>query len=173
MNILAIDPGSTHSGWVVMDAETLKPLKFAKEPNERLLERLWLGGVGFEIDIAPYAAIEMIASYGMSVGKEVFDTCVWIGRFQEAILQLYDMSVHFVYRKDEKMTICGSMKAKDSNIRRALIDRFAKHDMKNGKGTKDTPDWFYGFKADIWQAYAVGVTWVDMQKERAYDGHNT
>lgn len=64
--------------------------------------------------------IEMIASYGMPVGKEVFDTCVWIGKFAEAS----GMKESYIYRKDEKMNICHSMKAKDSNIRQALIDRF-------------------------------------------------
>lgn len=164
MNILAIDPGSTHSGWVVMDAETLKPLYSDKSPNADLIANIYTGGFLFGHDIEK-AAIEMVASYGMAVGKDVFDTCVWIGRLYEAISQ-FGIDVDFIYRKDEKLTICGSMKAKDSNIRRALIDRFAKHDMKNGKGTKANPDWFYGFKADIWQAYAVGVTWSDMQKEK-------
>lgn len=59
----------------------------------------------------------------MAVGKEVFDTCLWIGRFTElAILQ--GIGVEYIYRKEEKMNICQSMKAKDSNIRQALIDRF-------------------------------------------------
>lgn len=62
----------------------------------------------------------MIASYGMPVGKEVFETCVWIGKFAEAS----GMKESYIYRKDEKMNICHSMKAKDSNIRQALIDRF-------------------------------------------------
>lgn len=103
--------------------------------------------------------IEMIASYGMPVGKEVFDTCVWIGRFIERISRFATDKIYYIYRKDEKMNICHSMKAKDSNIRQALIDRFGE------VGTKKNPGWFYGFKADIWSAYAVGITYLDMIKE--------
>ncbi|MFR8116876.1 MAG: hypothetical protein ACLVAK_07740 [Clostridia bacterium] len=101
--------------------------------------------------------IEMIASYGMPVGKEVFETCVWIGRFLE-LARMKNIDTTYIYRKDEKMNICNSMKAKDSNIRQALIDRFGP------VGTKQNPGWFYGFKADIWSAYAVGITYLDMEK---------
>lgn len=101
--------------------------------------------------------IEMIASYGMPVGKEVFETCVWIGRFVE-LAKIQNIDIAYVYRKDEKMNICHNMKAKDSNIRQALIDRFGP------VGTKKNPGWFYGFKADIWSAYAVGITYLDMKK---------
>ena len=102
--------------------------------------------------------IEMIASYGMPVGKEVFDTCVWIGRFIQQTDEI-GKSYSYIYRKDEKMNICNSMKAKDSNIRQALIDRFGE------VGTKKNPGWFYGFKADVWSAYAVGITYIDMKKK--------
>ena len=105
----------------------------------------------------------MIASYGMAVGQSVFETCVWIGRFiQELEDNYYNDSLKFIYRKDEKMNLCGSMKAKDSNIVQALIDRFAPNTPNKGKGTKKEPGWFYGFKKDIWQAYAVAVTYYDM-----------
>lgn len=91
----------------------------------------------------------------MAVGQTVFETCVWIGRFKE-IAEAQNIKVDYIYRKDEKMNLCYSMKAKDSNIRQALIDRFGP------VGTKKNPGWFYGFKKDIWAAYAVGVTYCDM-----------
>ena len=74
----------------------------------------------------------MVASYGMPVGKEVFETCVWIGRFKELAI-MNNKEVEYIYRKDEKMNICYSMRAKDSNIRQALIDRFGE------VGTKKKP----------------------------------
>lgn len=167
MNIIAIDPGNKESGWVVMDSETLKPLEFGKTENEDLRSRFPSLRWGYKMSDA---VIERVACYGMAVGRDVFDTCEWIGRFTE-LFEFAGVKVHYITRKDEKINLCGSMKAKDTNIRRALIDRFAEHDFKNGKGTKNNPDWFYGFKADIWAAYAVGVTWCDMQREAGH-GHN-
>lgn len=74
----------------------------------------------------------MVASYGMAVGKTVFDTCVWIGRFTE-LAKLQNIEVEYIYRKEEKINLCKSMKAKDSNIRQSLIDRFGE------VGTKKNP----------------------------------
>ena len=158
MKILAIDPGNTTSGYAVMDG--YKPLRHGCAENDYLLNLLEVGS--FEVDAV---IIEMVASYGMSVGKEVFETCVWIGRFWQAAKK--HSQVDRVYRLDEKVTICHDSRAKDTNIRQALIDRFAQHDFKNGKGTKKKPDFFYGFSKDMWAAFAAGVTWLDMKKEAA------
>ena len=65
-------------------------------------------------------------------------------------------------RQQVKLNICKSNKATDATIRQALVDRFDKDASNYGKGTKDAPGWFYGFKADIWQAYALGITYIDL-----------
>lgn len=150
MKILAIDPGNTESAYCLIDTETYRPLSFGKQDNNWLLGFMDTQGILFD-----KVVIEMIASYGMPVGKEVFDTCVWIGRFKQ-IAESQEIKVEYIYRKDEKMNLCYSMKAKDSNIRQALIDRFGQ------VGTKKKPGWFYGFKKDIWAAYAVGITYLDL-----------
>lgn len=157
--ILSIDPGNIESAYCIIDKNTYEPIEFAKVENKELREKLIEDLKFYPIDTL---VIEMIASYGMPVGKEVFDTCVWIGRFMETFKCPF---TYFIYRKEEKMNLCGSMKAKDSNIRQALIDRFATFDFKNGKGTIKQKDFFYGFSKDVWAAYAVGITWLDKQKE--------
>lgn len=56
-----------------------------------------------------------------------------MGRFTQAAQKPVD----YIYRQDEKLHLCHDSRAKDANIRRALIDRFATHDLKNGKGPKE------------------------------------
>lgn len=153
MKILAIDPGNIESAYVVLD-DKLKPLEFAKESNITLIEKMYSG----HFEGVTHIGIEMIASYGMSVGKTVFETCVWIGKFEEALHQMDASKPHRIYRQDEKMNLCHNMRAKDSNVIQALKDRFG------DKGTKKNPGWFYGFAKDMWQAYAVGVTLYDAIK---------
>jgi hypothetical protein len=164
--ILAIDPGNTESAWVVVDATTRRPLHFAKQPNADVLRICYGYGPNVTYD---HVAIEMIRSYGMAVGAEVFETCVWIGRFTEALTvpdtaSIGAVDTDLVYRSEVKLHHCHSTKAKDSNVRQALVDRFATGQPNHGKGTKAEPGWFYGFRADVWQAYALGVYIADTQE---------
>lgn len=156
MRILAIDPGNTHSGWVIIDSQTRQPLHIGKSPNELVLEHCY-GDLQWDI-----AVIEMIASYGMAVGREVFDTCIWIGRYTEAMNDnIGDKLPTYTVRQTVKLHHCHTSKAKDANITQALIDRFTPGQPNRGKGTTKNPGWFYGFKADIWQAYALAVQHAD------------
>lgn len=154
MRVLAIDPGPNESGWALINTETCAPVRFGKTGNAELMSRIYAAEF-----MPSRIAIEMVASYGMSVGAEVFETCVWIGRFDEA-LRLY-AERDLVYRRDVKLHHCGQTKANDSNIAQALKDRFTPGQPNHGKGTKAAPGWFHGFHKDIWQAYALAVLAAD------------
>lgn len=159
--IIAIDPGNIRSAYVLTDAKTLKPLAFAKVENETLSKEIEKALTTVFMDCgvgALHYVIEDVVSYGMKVGRDVFDTVKWIGMLEER----YKMhGVTEIERKEEKLNLCHSMKATDANIIQALVDRFARGQKNYGKGTKAAPGWFYGFHADIWQAYAVAVTFAD------------
>ena len=151
--ILAIDPGNIESAYCIIEKETYKPIEFGKIDNYKLLKQI---GLFKNIECI---VVEKVVSYGMAVGKEVFDTCEWYGRFIQKYCDTNDsQTIEYAFRKDVKINLCNSMKAKDSNIRQALIDRFGV------VGVKKNPGWFYGFKKDIWSAYAVGITYLDRIK---------
>lgn len=150
--ILAIDPGNTESAYVLVEDDLSRVIEKGKVENFELLDII--SRISHEHNFE-HIAIEMIASYGMAVGKTVFETCVWIGRFIQSVRNGFGVESNLIYRSEEKMCLCHSMKAKDSNIRQALIDRFGE------VGTKKNPGYFYGFKKDIWSAMAVAVTYHD------------
>ena len=146
--ILALDPGTTQTGWVLYD-NTVRESGVAL--NADMLELVKRATVDT-------LAIEMIASYGMAVGREVFETCVWIGRFQQAWHN--PDAVRLVYRKDVKLHLCGSPRAKDPNVRQALLDLFPR--TGGGKvpqiGTKAQPGPLYGVSSHAWPALGVAIT---------------
>lgn len=153
MTILAIDPGTEQSGWCQFDDGRV--VASGVMLNAEILEMLYLAE---RRDWADHLAIEMIASYGMAVGREVFETCVWIGRFVQA--WSCPDEVKLVYRKDVKMHLCGTTKAKDANIRQALLDLFPR--TGGGKtpqiGIKAQPGPLFGVSSHAWPALGVAVT---------------
>lgn len=152
--ILAVDPGNIESAYVIVENDLSKVIEKGKIDNIDLLDLLlfWQEKYEWKID---YFAIEGIQSYGMAVGKSVFETCYFIGRLIEAGKRDLEIKHTMIYRMEEKMCLCHSTKAKDSNIRQALIDRFGE------VGTKKNPGYFFGFKSDIWSAMSVAVTFYD------------
>lgn len=143
--VIAIDPGTTHSGFVIMLDGRVTSSHVLE--NHTVLDEL-------HIHSGRPIAIEMIASYGMAVGKEVFETCVWIGRFIQVAGGMN--GVRLVYRKDVKMHLCGNVRAKDANIRQAIIDRYGGKAEAIGTVKKQGP--LYGVKSHAWSALAVALT---------------
>lgn len=146
--LLAIDPGTIQSGWVlyshgrVIDSGVME--------NADLRRRIRAGSFGLGAD--DMIAVEMIASYGMAVGATTFRTVWWTGRFADAWLEFSGKLPVEVFRQEVKLHLCHSAKAKDANIRQALIDRFG------APGTKKNPGGTYGVKSHAWSALAVAVT---------------
>lgn len=161
MNVFAIDPGQTKSAYCVLDARSLRPLDFGILENEALRHLIRQRNFS-DCDAA---CIEMMQSYGNLIGKDVLETAVWIGRFYETLVRRVTDPPTMIFRMEEKMHICRNSRAGDAEIRRALIDRFCDHDFRTGRGTKAAPDFFHGFKADIWSAYAVGLTFTETKLE--------
>ena len=147
--LYAIDPGTTHSALVIVQ------------------EGIVVGGIWtndmltwhlreYEGGKHAHMVIEQIEAMGMAVGKETFETVFWSGRFAEA----WDNRLRSwsrVTRRQVKLHLCGSMKAKDANIRQALIDKFG------GIACTKKGGALYGIKSHLWAALAVAVTYQETE----------
>lgn len=167
MLYIGIDPGDVRSAVSGVIGERV--IVGGIYPNEQVVPaacsmafKLAMGG-SIDGSSAVRFGIEMIASYGMPVGKTVFETCVWIGRFVEGIRDHKaddTIPIRKVYRKDAKMHLCQSMRAKDGNIRQAIIDLYPP--TGGGQipqiGTKSQPGPLFGAAKDMWASVAVAIT---------------
>lgn len=161
MKLAALDPGHVRSALVVMDGDRVEHAEMLE--NGRMLTSLW--AVRRETPDMRLV-IEQIESFGMAVGREVFETVFWCGRFAE--FWGIDRVERFP-RRLVKTTLCRTSRATDANVRQALIDHYGP-----GKeiaiGTKSKPRPLYGIKADLWAALAVGFTFPRYQQEQREKG---
>jgi len=143
--ILAIDPGTRQSGFCVFDGQRV--VQAGILANDRMLEAV---ASGQGLDVWPdMLAIEKVEAMGMAVGAEVFETVHWSGRFMQAWAEPDE--VLRITRRQVKLGLCGSMRAKDPNIRAALIDLLGPAGTKKQKGPT------YGVSSHAWSALAVAV----------------
>jgi hypothetical protein len=148
VKVVAVDPGPEQSALIVWDGERVHDKVL--ERNQYILARIhaW-AGLGELV-------LEQVACFGMPVGAEVFETVFWTGRFYEVWGDEHNASHRFrLPRMAVKMHLCHTSRAKDANIRQALVDRLGK------PGTKKQPGITYGIKQDLWAALALAVTWWD------------
>ena len=152
--ILGIDPGPKESAYVLSDGNIIAAHGYVG--NAEIVDLLVARRVPLVRDHGPYGlpwdalVIEWIEGYGLTVGRETFDTCRWVGRFEQAAGAGY-----LIGRKAIKSHLCNTTQAKDRDVRAALIDRFGE------PGTKKKPGPTFGITGDEWSALAVAATWAD------------
>jgi hypothetical protein len=138
--VIGVDPGTEKSAFATFNGKDV--LAFGIVENNALRHHaMWEHQNVF---------CEMIASYGMAVGASTFETVYWIGRFVE-LAAISGGNVTRVFRKDIKLHLCNSPRAKDANVRQALIDRIGPQGTKKNQGPT------YGIKSHEWAALAVAV----------------
>lgn len=177
MNLLSIDPGSVKSGWVYMQDGI--PDDWGWHDNDTMLSSLLL----LKYDVL---LIEDVSHMGMAVGRDVFETVRWSGRFD------YNQTAIFIDRKHVKLTLCGNTRAKDANIRQACIDRFGGDSVAiggkkcqtckgkgwvgrgrpecaecAGKGYETPPGPLHGITGHVFSALAVALTYMDENGRQA------
>lgn len=101
------------------------------------------------------AACEYIDCLGMAVGSETFSTVFNCGRLYAAATIM-----RLIPRRDIKLHLCGTHRAKDANVRQALIDKIGP------VGTKKQPGPCHGVATHLWAALAVAVTATDCEQTK-------
>lgn len=140
MTVLAIDPGPEQSAFVVFDGARI--LDHGHWSNLALLNRLKQRTFG----PAYVTVIEQVEGMGQIVGKAVFETAFWSGRFAQASRPFERLP-----RAKAKLHLTGRRNTKDSDIRQALLKRFGGFPA--------------GFTSHRYAALAVAVTWFDQQHD--------
>lgn len=144
MVVLGIDPGPKESAVAYFNGKTVHTDMYL---NETLVSMLSAG-----IQPAEHYACEMVQPMGFVVGKEVFETVWWIGRYYEALWAMgTGKTMALIYRSTIKAAIVGTVRSKDKDVRAALIQRLGK------EATKDVV-------THQWAALAVAVYHYDCLK---------
>lgn len=140
--ILCIDPGNEKSGWATV-APGPALIDCGKDANADVRERVCEGA--FEALI-----LEGIQSYGKPVGRSIFGTAQWLGRYWECAAAR-ELPVVCVFRPEVFRAVTGCMRGGDRILRHVLSLRFGKETARKlgGKGS------------DTWSAFALGVYYWD------------
>jgi len=197
-HVIGIDPGTTSSGFVIYNVKEQHIVESKQMVNtkiESFMDKMFPD----DIDLC----IETMGYQGPTrhVGRETFRTNIWIGRFlkswkvasgREAFEITRQLAVAHLCKGKFKMKTVNGRKVKDgtgdSQVRRAIIDRFGGEDLAIGGkrckscggkgwfGTKHTPCLKCGetgwtttpgplrtVAGHQWQALAVALTHADYQ----------
>jgi len=146
MLLTAIDPGPSESAYVCWDTERhdfwtpRQGFKMGLVSTDEMIFRLKRDA---QSDLI---AIEMVQSYGMTVGRSTFETALNVGRFMQSV---QGRNAPYLVKLFGRPTIKGQIGGKtDGEIRASLRMRYG--EAKKGEKLE-------GVKKDIWSALALAV----------------
>ena len=157
--VWALDPGPQTSALIGLEPGTRLPRDPLLASNDVVLK---------EVQALRFGTlwIEIPRSYGMPASNALLDTAFWVGRFTEAC----PVDVELISRKEVVLALCGTARAGDSNVIRALKDLYAEHPKASAVGSepavgvKTAPGPLYGIRRDLWQALAVAVVATETEE---------
>lgn len=150
MKIMAIDPGPIQSAFVMwdtladdfIDCSNFGCMKKMGIQKNCLLEEIITAKLSD--DVIDISAIEMVQSYGLSVGRSTFETTLQVGRFTRVFSEKL-----ISFRLYGRPTIKGQIGGKtDAQVRASLRMRYG--EAKKGEKLE-------GVKKDIWSALALAT----------------
>lgn len=140
--IFSVDPGSAQSAYVFFDPAKQRIIDMGILPNDDMLKQIKIGTPRMTV-----FAIERVASFGFSVGKEIFATCEWTGRFIQAAAH-HPVTIFPIYRKQVVVAVTGKSTNGDKEVRAAMIARYGKENLD-------------GCVRDLWSALAIATVASD------------
>ncbi len=160
--IFAIDPGPEKSAYVeYVPRNVPMPIIVADHvDNSELLPLLG------SLARSRIGVIEVMQSYRLRVGKDVFATCEWIGRFDVAWRQCATGWLQRLTKPEVSSHLCSRRNANKADVRGALYQRFGDGSRRSAVGVKKAPGPLYGLKGDhVWDALALAVTWHEQNQK--------
>lgn len=160
--IFAIDPGPEKSAYVEYDpTKPLRPLDgWCHVDNLELLDYLKHCATHFSV-----GAIEVVQSYMLRVGQDVFTTCEWIGTFNNEWRRQTQCALERLTKLEVNRHLCNKNNAGKADVRGAIYQRFG-GSRRSAMGINKAPGPLYGFTGDhVWDALAVAVTWHELNKD--------
>ena len=158
---LCFDPGTFKTGWVIFDPHAETVLDAGWDKNDDAIEVTEC--MGFHDRII----METFAAQGMPLGSSSLETVRFEGMLIERAAASRQIVVDRITRREIKLTLCGTSRAKDQNVRAALVDLYASDwvSIGNGLGVKSNPSPLAklrackGAAAHTFAALAVATAW--------------
>jgi hypothetical protein len=155
--VMGIDAGNQRSGFAFIHPASLAILEVGDAANDELLARFPV----LRLDRCAIA-IEMMHNQGKRVGREIFEACVWIGRFAQHAREC-GMHAELILRQAAKSHILRAIAGNDSELRSALVRLYG--GTEAALGTKAAPGPLRGASSHAFAALAVARTFAQTRLE--------